>query len=357
MASPRHILAALVTLLAFAAPASATKIADVTRMAGQESAVLTGVGLVYGLKGTGDGGDYVPAIAKLQTMLEQFNTPATLGQLSKSSNVAIVTVTATLPSQGVRAGDRFDVYVTSMGAASSLRGGRLMVTPLTIPGLETLGYADGALILEDASTPTGAIIKGGMIAQRDLVQPVIMQGKYIRFIIEESASSWGLASTIAKLINDAESPNGEVIAVASDPRTVNVVIPDSERLRPDAFIARVQRLPLPMLPQEARVVINTKTSTIIVTGDVEISPVVISYKGLTITTVLPKPVPTARTPQVTQQTSVPLETGQQGGAKLQDLVTALEQLKVPADDRINIVRELHKSGKLHAKLIVDGVMP
>jgi flagellar basal body P-ring protein FlgI len=73
--------------------------------------------------------------------------------------------------------------------------------------------------------------------------------------------------------------------------------------------------------------------------------------------VLPKPVPTARTPQITQQTSVPLETGQQGGAKLQDLVTALEQLKVPADDRINIVRELHKSGKLHAKLIVDGVMP
>ena len=89
------------------------------------------------------------------------------------------------------------------------------------------------------------------------------------------------------------------------------------------------------------------------TGDVEISPVVISHKGLTISTVEPAPVPTPRTPVITDRTAVALDTTNQGGAKLQDLGNALDQLKVPAEDRISIVKELHKTGKLHAKLIVE----
>lgn len=343
-----------------ARPVWAVKIADVTRIYGQQNNILTGVGLVYGLKGTGDGGDYLPAIRPLQAMLEKYNNRATLEELSKSGNVALVTVTATLPSNGVRRGDRLDVFVMSMGAASSLRGGRLVFSPLTgMPGGPTFGLAEGAIVLEDASTPTTGVIKQGMIVEEDLAQPFIQGGRQITLVVEDAASSWGLASTIAKLINDAESADGKMIASVVDPRTIEVEIPESERERPDGFIARIQRLPLPIMPQEARVIINTRTSTIIVTGDVEISPVVISYKGLTIQTVTPKPVASPRTPVVTMQTAIAVETGgaMQGNAKLQDLVGALEQLKVPAEDRINIVRELHKSGKLHAKLVVDGAQP
>ncbi len=91
----------------------------------------------------------------------------------------------------------------------------------------------------------------------------------------------------------------------------------------------------------------------IVTGDVEISPVVISHKGLTISTIDPKPRPTPRNPTITTKEIVSLDTTNAGGAKLQDLVSALEQLKVPAEDRITIVKELHKTGKLHGKLIVE----
>jgi flagellar P-ring protein FlgI len=221
------------------------------------------------------------------------------------------------------------------------------------------GLAEGAIILEDSSTPTTGLIKQGLIVEEDLQQPYIQGGRQVTLVVEDSASSWGLSSTIARLINDAESPNGQPIATAVDPRTIEIQIPESERERPDGFIARIQRLPLPLMPQEARVIINTRTSAIIVTGDVEISPVVISYKGLTIQTISPKPIPTPRAPVVTVQNAIPLETSgtMQGGAKLQDLVQAMEQLRVPAEDRINIVRELHKSGKLHAKLIVDGVQP
>src|SRR4029453_4477332 len=146
-----------------------------------------------------------------------------------------------------------------------------------------------------------------------------------------------------KIINDAESTSGETLAVAVDPKNVIVTIPPNERERPDSFISRVRQLPVPLLPTEARVQINERTGTIILTGDVEISPVVISHKGLTITTVQPQPAPTPPNPVVTNKEIVPLDTTNQGGAKLQDLVNALEQLKVPAEDRIIIVKELHKT--------------
>jgi len=92
----------------------------------------------------------------------------------------------------------------------------------------------------------------------------------------------------------------------------------------------------------------------VMTGDVEISPVVISHKGLTISTTNPPPTPTPRTPVTTEKQVVPLDTTSQGGAKLQELVEALDMIRVPAEDRITIVKELYKTGKLHAKLIIAG---
>src|SRR3954451_11664957 len=113
--------------------ASAVKVADITRLSGQRTNVLTGLGLVYGLKGTGDGGDFLPAIKPLASMLSKFSDPATVQELSKVGNVALVSITATIPADGARNGDKIDVYVTSLGSASSLKGGRLFVTPLQGP--------------------------------------------------------------------------------------------------------------------------------------------------------------------------------------------------------------------------------
>jgi flagellar P-ring protein precursor FlgI len=180
----------------------------------------------------------------------------------------------------------------------------------------------------------------------------IENGKFW-LVLEDAAASWTAASNIAKLINDAEG-NGEMLATAVDPKNISVQIPAIELEHPDSFISRVQRLgPIPLLAAEARVQINERTATMIVTGDVEISPVVISHKGLTISTIDPKPRPTPRNPTITSKEIVSLDTTNAGGAKLQDLVGALEQLKVPAEDRITIVKELYKTGKLHAKLVVE----
>ncbi|WP_428938120.1 flagellar basal body P-ring protein FlgI [Fontivita pretiosa] len=345
----------VIGLLCLASRASAVKVADITRIDGQRTNVLTGFGLVYGLKGTGDGGDFLPAIRPLAAMLSKFADSATIAELNDVKNVAVVSLTATVPSNGVRDGDRIDVYVTSLGAASSLKGGRLFVTPMQgpVPGSGIFALAEGPIVLEDPSTPTVGVVKGGCVMEADLPAKYIENDRFT-LILDDPAASWTTASTIAKIINDAgDADEGEVLAVAVDPKNVVVTIPKSERQRPDSFISRVQRLPVPMLPTEARVTINDRTGTIIMTGDVEISPVVISHKGLTITTINPPPLPTPRSPVISSKDVVAIDTTNTGGAKLQDLVNALDQLKVPAADRIAIVKELHKTGKLHAKLIVE----
>src|SRR5437763_3542235 len=102
--------------------ALAVKIADITRLGGQRTNVLTGLGLVYGLKGTGDGGDFAPAIRPLAAMLGKFSDAVTIQELNKVQNVAVVSLIAVVPSDGVRAGDKLDVRVMSIGAATSLKG-------------------------------------------------------------------------------------------------------------------------------------------------------------------------------------------------------------------------------------------
>src|SRR5258705_6518176 len=109
----------LLAVLLMDRSAFAVKIADITRLGGQRTNVLTGLGLVYGLKGTGDGGDFQPAIKPLATMLGKFADPTTVKELGNVQNVAVVSLTATIPSNGVRNGDHIDVYVTSLGAPAS----------------------------------------------------------------------------------------------------------------------------------------------------------------------------------------------------------------------------------------------
>jgi flagellar P-ring protein precursor FlgI len=350
----RKLIFIFVCLLV-ARPALAVKIADITRLSGQRSNVLTGLGLVYGLKGTGDGGDFLPAIKPLAAMLSKYGDPATVRELANAQNVALVSITASLPPDGVRDGEKIDCYVTSLGAAANLKGGRLFVTPMQgpIPGGGIFALCQGPIELEDVTTPTAGVIKGGCVMEADLPTTYIDKTGHITLILEAPAASWTTASTIAKIINDAEGAQGETLAVAVDPKNVIVTIPVIERARPDSFISRIQRLPVPILATEARVQINSKKGSIVMTGDVEISPVVISYKGLTISTITPAPVPTPQRPVIGEKTAVAIDTTGTGGPKLNDLVAIFDQLKVPADDRISIIQELYKTGKLHAKLIVE----
>jgi flagellar P-ring protein precursor FlgI len=338
-----------------AAPALATKIADITRIGGERTNVLTGLGLVVGLKGTGDGGDFLPAIKPLASMLSKFQDTSAVTDLAGAANVAIVTLTATVPANGVRDGDHLDVYVSSFGAASSLKNGRLFIAPMSgpIPGSDVYALSSGAVDIEDPSSPTSGVVHGGCVMERDWKTPSVNAAGRFVLILEEPSAGWTNASLISKVINDSSDDDGEELAVVADQKTIIVTIPPAERLRPDGFISRIMQLPVPTRATEARVQINEKTGTLIMTGDVEISPVVISHKGLTISTIVPAPVPTAANPRVITKDVVGVQTTDEGGAKLQDLIAALDAIKVPVEDRIEIIQELYKTGKLHAKLIME----
>src|SRR5258706_3744129 len=255
----QKLIVILICLLV-APSALAVKIADITRLSGQRSNVLTGLGLVYGLKGTGDGGDFMAAIRPVAGMLSKYGDPATVRELGNAQNVALVSITASLPPDGVRDGDKIDCYVTSLGAAASLKGGRLFVTPMQgpIPGSGIFALCQGAIEFEDITTPTAGVIKGGCVMEADLLTTYIDKTGHITLILEAPAASWTTASTIAKIINDAEGAQGETLAVAIDPKNIMVTIPQIERARPDRFISRIQRLPVPILATEARVQINVK---------------------------------------------------------------------------------------------------
>jgi flagellar P-ring protein precursor FlgI len=292
-------------------------------------------------------------------MLKKFANPAETGELANAANVALVSMTVVIPPDGARDGDKLDVMVTSVGSAASLKDGRLFVTPLLGPTANPTpdgfpwALAQGPVELEDPTTPTTGRISGGAVMETDVTPEQINAAGQFELILEDPAASWTTASTIAKIINDAEGSGDEALAVAKTPKTVVVTIPDIERRRPDSFISRVQRLPVPLIPTEARVQVNERTGTLIITGDVEISPVVISHKGLTISTITPAPVGTPRAPVITTKDVVAVDTTNTGGAKLQDLVDMLDRIKVPAEDRITIVKELYKTGKLHAKVIFE----
>ncbi len=355
---------ALTTALAPNA-ARAVKVADVTRPAWARTNVLTGMGLVIGLKGTGDGGAYLPAIKPLAQLLGKFADPASVADLANANNVAIVMVTATTPPDGVRNGDHLDVRVMSTGAAVSLRGGTLYMAPLLGPTgkpytpVDANGnqgapipyaLANGPLELDDATVPTSGTVKGGAVMEADLPAKYVDQHGQYQLVIKGPFTSWSMSSTIAKLINEM-ADTGETVAVAVDPKNVVVQVPASERERPDTFIANVLRLTVPILPSEARVRVDDKTGSMVATDDAEISAGVVSYRGMTITIAPPRPRAGQRPPRGALGVD-PTTPG--GGARPQDLADLFDQLKVPADDRVQIIKQLYENGMLHAKLTVDG---
>jgi flagellar P-ring protein precursor FlgI len=145
------------------------------------------------------------------------------------------------------------------------------------------------------------------------------------------------------------------IAEAIDQKNIVVQVPPEEQSAPGRFISQVLEVQLDpsLVRTEARVVINEKTGTIVMSGDVQLSPVVISHEGLTITTLTPEPEPTPQNPETEEKPFVGLDPGEQGGARLSNLLDAFNKLKIPAEDRIAILKELHRSGKLHARLILE----
>jgi flagellar P-ring protein precursor FlgI len=370
--SPSRLISlALLTLLTLAGSAQAVQIRDVVRIKGSETSKLTGMGLVVGLNGTGDGGDFLPAMRPLAEVIGRLMDPNVVAsELQDAQNVALVALSAELPRSGVREGDRVDVEVSSVGPAESLEGGRLFMVPMIGPqkNSPTYAFAEGAVTIEDPDTPTVGVVKDGAQLTRDVMAQYLDEGGRLQLVVNQANASWPVAHNIANRINGLMVPDGSDIAQAADQKNIVVQVPTYERKRPAGFISQILQIYLDPahVSNGARVVINEKTGTIVVSGDVQISPVIISHKGLTITTLTgqgqdgqqgqgqqPNAGGANQQNQQQEQRFIKLDPKDRGGTDLANLLDAFNRLKVDAQDRIEILKLMEKSGKLHGQLVME----
>jgi flagellar P-ring protein FlgI len=327
-----------------------TLLKHVCHVKGQEGNTIQGIGLVVGLKGTGDGGSYLPAIRSLATAMQLMGHSLGKGgpvELKDTKNVALVSVTVRIPNTGAREGERLDCAISSIGSAKSLAGGRLFMTPLQGPQLDNtrvFGFAEGLVHLDDDKLPTTGKIHQGCRLEEDFFHAFTEDGR-ITLVLDKDHASFGFANDVATLINDAlglQTESAE-LARAIDPGNVSVNIPAQYRDSPVEFIAQVLNLLLQDLPTEARVVVNQRAGSIVISGDVEIGAVVVSHKNIVIET----------GDNLPADRFIAVDTAGAQTTKLQALINAMNAVKVPNADQIEIIKGIERNGKLHGTLIVE----
>jgi flagellar P-ring protein precursor FlgI len=322
-----------------------TQLRNICTVYGQKETPVIGLGLVVGLNHTGDGGKNAAAMRALASTLRYLNNPVESGkELSDASNVAMVAISATIPKEGASNGQRLDCYVTSTFGAKSLKGGRLLISPIRMPNVNDLtvvGLAAGPVVMEDSEVQTAGRVPNGIVLERDFRTQFIdmKHGNKVTLLIDAPHATFGVASHIVERINTELYPVLHTKpAAALGPDRVEVLVPELYRDDPVGFIAWVLDIDV-MTPQtEARVWVNTKSKTVLIHGDVQISPVVISHKNLKVEVAgnPTEPAPFAM-----------ISSGQENQQQLEDLLKGLQALKVSNDDVIAIVRELYHSGNLH----------
>ncbi len=342
----------------WASTARATSVQELVRLQGQGESVLQGLGLVIGLPGTGDSGQDLIVARPLAKLLENSGNPiGGFEELANSRSVALVMVTARIDRTGARPDDAFDVTVTALNNPKSLAGGELFLAPLRapLPPHDVYAIAQGPVVIEGGNTARG-VVRGGARIVREVRTPTIAADGTITLLINSNVAGWTTAQLLADVINQHRMglERGEdAIAFAADERTVRVRIPATDLADPAGFIADIMsvRFDPSLLSLPARVVVNEREGIIVMTGAVEISPTALTHGNLIITSVNPPAPGGLETPS--RWAAIGAEGRPRENARLQDLLAALKQLDVPVKDQIAILMQLHRTGALHAELIVN----
>jgi flagellar P-ring protein precursor FlgI len=327
-----------------------TKLKSICRVKGQEENSLNGLGIVVGLKGTGDGAGFLPTIRSLATTMQLMGSPIGKGgaaELKDAKNVALVMVTATVPAAGARQGDKIDCVISSVGGAKSLMGGRLFVTPLLGPNPQNprvYALAEGPITLEDPDLPTTGRIHGGCRLEEEFFNSFVKDGK-ITLVLDQNHAGFEMATEVAAEIEEKVGfqSSGAQLARALNQVCIEVTIPPQYAEDPVNFVAQVLELSLIDVPTGPRVVIHERAGSIVISGDVEISPVVVTHKNVVIETGNPT-APGRFIAMSSEGTDNP---------KLKSLVEALNAVQVPPKDVIDIIKGLERNGKLNAQLIIE----
>jgi flagellar P-ring protein FlgI len=364
-ASCRSGAVVLLVALVLALPATAqVRIKDIASFEGVRENQMIGYGLVVGLLGTGDKLTSSPFTREaIRGMLERLGVANLDGAKLKTKNTAAVMVTAKLPPFA-RRGSTIDVAVSSLGDATSLRGGILLVTPLTGADGEVYAVAQGAIATSgylaqgNASTvvegvPTTARIDNGAIVEREVDFDL---SQLDSFRVALRAPDFTTATRIEDAVNEAM---GSGTATVLDPGTIEIRV-IGKRSMPD-MVAGIENLRI-RPDTAARVVVDDKSGTIVIGSNVRISQVAISQGGLTVrvrerfNVSQPEPISIGGTTVVVPETKIDVTEADSkftilnGDVSLQDLVDGLNAIGVGARQTIAILQAIKAAGALHADL-------
>jgi flagellar P-ring protein FlgI len=348
-------------------PSELARIKDVATVEGIRDNQLVGYGIVVGLHGTGDSQQTIFPYQTLISTLERMGVTLPAGQSTSGlqvRNMAAVFIAATLPPFA-EPGNKIDVIVSSAGDARSLEGGLLLMTPLYGPDGQIYAQAQGPVVLGGYSVvangnsrtvndPTTGRIPSGAIVERAVPLDLDRMRK-ISLLLNDP--DFRTAELVAKSINKAL---GRDAARAADSRRIEITALPSDDI-PD-LLARVESIEVQVFPR-ARVVVNERTGTIVIGGEVRLQPVSILQGGLVVQvtsrTEVSQPGPfSSGTTQVVRQTTLQAQDKAANrielreGATVDDLVQSLQQIGATAHDIISILQAMKQAGALEADLEV-----
>lgn len=345
----------------------AERLKDLASIAGVRSNQLVGYGLVVGLDGTGDQTSQAPfTIQSLKSMLAQFGITVPPGVNPQVKNVAAVSLHAELPAFA-KPGQTIDVTVSSIANSKSLRGGTLLMAPLKGADGQVYAVAQGNVVVggfgvgAEGSSVTVNVPSVGRIANGAMVERSVatgfMQGNSLTFNLH--TPDFTTANRVANAINTGIG-DGTARAVDGASISVNAPRDPSQRV---AFMSLLENFEVAPAEGSAKIVVNSRTGTIIIGQHVHVMPAAITHGSLTVTI--------AATPEVSQP--APLSGGQtvvttqaqvavseeanpmflfNPGVSLNDIVRAINEVGATPSDLIAILEALKEAGALKAKLLV-----
>jgi flagellar P-ring protein precursor FlgI len=361
-----HLIPAI-ALLASTGAYAGPRIKDIVDIENVRANQLVGYGLVVGLAGTGDRMRNSPFTEEsMQAMLERMGVNIR-GTQMQTQNVAAVSISATMPAFA-RAGSQIDVQISSLGDASSLQGGTLLVSSLRALDGEIYAVAQGPVAVSGfkaqgaggsitRGVSTSARIAGGAIVERE-VNFAFKSATTLKLALKNP--DFTTAQRIAEVINGRFSGAAEVL----DPATVQLAMPAGVNGSLIALISAIENLEV-TVDQPARIVINEASGTVVMGTDVTVSPVAIAQGGLTIsiseTPVASQPAPlSGGSTVVLPRTQLSVDEGKgkslailSGGTSLKSLVSGLNRLGVSPRDLITILQAIKSAGALQAEIAVQ----
>ena len=359
----------LILLVPFVGTAQAERLKDLAGIAGVSSNPLVGYGLVVGLDGTGDQTTQTPFTAQsFRSMLRQFGVTLPEGMTFQLKNVAAVTVHATLPAFS-KPGQKIDVTVSSIGNAKSLRGGTLLMAPLKGADGNVYALAQGDLVVggfgaegRDGSKVTVNVPSVGRIANGASVERTaknaFASSQYITFNLKQA--DFTTARRVAESINELLGPD---VARALDATSVYVTAPKDLNQRV-SYMSLLENIEVEPGEAAAKIVINSRTGTIVVGQHVRVSPVAVTHGSLIVTVTegnqvsQPNALAGGETVVVPETEGIDVEEENnkmfsfEGNTTLDEIVRAVNQVGASPGDLMAILEAMKQAGALSAELIV-----